>query len=124
MDTASAGALMQSFDAIADPTARKLLELLSFKATQRAKYFCAGMLDIAKYQHYALSQALYTHFTSPIRRYADILAHRQLDPVLQGGGKWCKDLHSPCETNLLSLADTKFTMDRDAVAKVAQQCNM
>src|ERR1700761_8855482 len=53
MDTTSAGTLMRSFNAISDPTARRLLELLSFKATHRAKYFCAGMLDIAKYQHYA-----------------------------------------------------------------------
>lgn len=86
MDTSSSGALMRSFDAIQDPTARKLLELLSFKATQRAKYFCAGMLDIAKYGHYALNTPLYTHFTSPIRRYADVLVHRQLEAVLQGGG--------------------------------------
>jgi protein SSD1 len=78
---------MKSFDAINDPTARRLLELLSFKATQRAKYFCAGMLDIAKYSHYALNTPLYTHFTSPIRRYADILVHRQLEAVLQGGGE-------------------------------------
>lgn len=80
---------MKSFDAIENPTARRLLELLSFKATQRAKYFCAGMLDIAKYGHYALNTPLYTHFTSPIRRYADILVHRQLEAVLQGGGKFC-----------------------------------
>lgn len=106
MDTSSAGALMRSFDNIADPTFRTILELLSFKATQRAKYFCAGMLDIAKYSHHALNVPLYTHFTSPIRRYADIIVHRQLDAVLQGG------------------ADPKFTMDRDAVAKVAQQCNI
>ncbi|KAJ6539961.1 hypothetical protein B0H10DRAFT_2170622 [Mycena sp. CBHHK59/15] len=107
MDTSSAGALMRSFNAITDPTARRLLELLSFKATQRAKYFCAGMLDIAKYNHYALNTPLYTHFTSPIRRYADLLVHRQLESVLQGAG-----------------AEPKFTMDRDAVAKVAQQCNI
>jgi protein SSD1 len=87
MDVSSAGALMKSFDAIADPTARRLLELLSFKATHRAKYFCAGMLDIAKYQHYALNVPLYTHFTSPIRRYADVLVHRQLESILQGGSK-------------------------------------
>ncbi len=78
---------MKSLSAITDPAARKLLQLLSLKATQRAKYFCAGMLDIAKYQHYALNRPLYTHFTSPIRRYADVLVHRQLDAVLQGGGK-------------------------------------
>jgi len=106
MDTSSSGAMMRSFDSISDPTARRLLELLSFKATHRAKYFCAGMLDIAKYSHYALSTPLYTHFTSPIRRYADVLVHRQLESVLQGG------------------AEPKFTMDRDAVAKVAQQCNI
>lgn len=85
MDVTSAGALMKSFQAITDPTARRLLELLSFKATHRAKYFCAGMLDIAKYQHYALNVPLYTHFTSPIRRYADVLVHRQLESILQGG---------------------------------------
>lgn len=85
MDTSSSGAMMRSFDAIKDPTARRLLELLSFKATHRAKYFCAGMLDIAKYHHYALNTPLYTHFTSPIRRYADVLVHRQLESVLQGG---------------------------------------
>ncbi|EIW82128.1 RNB-domain-containing protein [Coniophora puteana RWD-64-598 SS2] len=106
IDTSSAGAMMRSLEGVNNPTARKLLELLSFKATQRAKYFCAGMLDIAKYNHYALSIPLYTHFTSPIRRYADVLVHRQLESVLQGG------------------AEPKFTMDRDAVAKVAQQCNI
>ncbi|KAF8640145.1 hypothetical protein AX17_001381 [Amanita inopinata Kibby_2008] len=106
MDTTSSGALMRSFEAISDLSAREMLETLSFKATQRAKYFCAGMLDIAKYGHYALNIPLYTHSTSPIRRYADIVVHRQLDAVLQGG------------------ADPKFTMDRDAVAKVAQQCNI
>jgi protein SSD1 len=92
MDTSSSGALMRSFEAIDNPTARGLLELLSFKATQRAKYFCTGMLDIAKYGHYALNVPLYTHFTSPIRRYADILVHRQLEAVLQGGGK--QNFHS------------------------------
>ena len=28
-----------------------------------AKYFCTGMLDIAKYSHWALNTPLYTHFT-------------------------------------------------------------
>ena len=108
MDVSSSKALMASFNAVTDPTARTILQLVSFKATQRAKYFCAGMLDIAKYGHYALNIPLYTHFTSPIRRYADILVHRQLEAVTQSPG----------------LAETKFTMDRDAVAKVAQQCNI
>ena len=100
---------MESLNAVSDPVARRILEILLRKATSRAKYFCAGMLDIAKYSHYALNVPLYTHFTSPIRRYADILVHRQLDAILH--------VTSPGEP-------PKFTMDRDAVAKVAQQCNM
>lgn len=97
---------MKSLEVIEDPTAKIILELLLQKASPRAKYFCAGMLDIAKYGHYALNVPLYSHFTSPIRRYADIIVHRQLDAILQGGN------------------EPKFSMDRDAVAKVAQQCNM
>ncbi|THH32915.1 hypothetical protein EUX98_g1301 [Antrodiella citrinella] len=106
MDISSAGALMQSLKTVEDPLTRRILEILLFKATQRAKYFCTGMLDIAKYGHYALNVPVYTHFTSPLRRYADVLVHRQLDSILQAG------------------AEPKFTMDRDAVAKVAQQCNI
>jgi len=124
MDVSSAGALMQSINAVTDPGARKLLQLLSFKTTQRAKYFCSGMLDITKYEHFSLNQPLYTHFTSPIRRYADILVHRQLDAVLQGGGKYFSLPVFTVANTVFLLVDTKFTMDRDSVAKVAQQCNM
>ncbi|KZT12467.1 RNB-domain-containing protein [Laetiporus sulphureus 93-53] len=106
IDTSSSASLFKSLEAVNDPVARSILELFLRKASSAAKYFCAGMLDIAKYGHWALNVPLYTHFTSPIRRYADILVHRQLDSILQGG------------------SEPKFTMDRDAVAKVAQQCNI
>jgi protein SSD1 len=113
---------MRSLEGVGDPTARRVLEMLLRKATQRAKYFCAGMLDIAKYGHYAMNIPLYTHFTSPIRRYADIIVHRQLDSILQGGGEFTLLAVALCSETI--VADPKFTMDRDAVAKVAQQCNM
>ena len=42
-----------------------------------ALYFCSGVLrDEVQFQHYALNVPLYTHFTSPIRRFADVMVHR------------------------------------------------
>lgn len=57
-----------------------------------AVYFCSGALrDPAQFRHYALNVPLYTHFTSPIRRFADVLVHRLLASALgkgaaRGGG--------------------------------------
>lgn len=85
IDVSSAGALMRSLNAVTDSQARLTLKVLSTKAMKRARYFCSGMLDISQYHHYALNVPLYTHFTSPIRRYADVIVHRELEAILLGG---------------------------------------
>lgn len=41
-------------------------------------------------EHFGLSISQYLHFTSPIRRYADILAHRFLDEIIQNN-KLCNE---------------------------------
>src|SRR5947208_999793 len=54
------------------------METLLVKAMQRAKYYVAGTVQEQQRQHFALNIPLYTHFTNPSRRYADIVVHRQL----------------------------------------------
>lgn len=78
-DGHSAGSLQSSFNSVNNQDVKDVLLILAIRTMQRAKYFCSGSLDISKFRHYALNEDLYTHFTSPIRRYADVIVHRLLE---------------------------------------------
>lgn len=56
----------------------KLLEPLAIRTMAKAVYATENI------GHYGLGFSHYTHFTSPIRRYADVLAHRLLERNLHG----------------------------------------
>jgi DIS3-like exonuclease 2 len=65
-----------------------LLDILISYASrpmQLATYFCSGDLNVSEkdWGHYALAIPLYTHFTSPLRRYADIVVHRTLAAAIE-----------------------------------------
>ena len=42
----------------------------------QAVYFTSGDHEPAEYLHYGLAAPVYTHFTSPIRRYADVVVSK------------------------------------------------
>lgn len=99
IDTESSGTLQTSIFKINDDEDRKGVETLLVKTMQPAKYFVAGRGDAS---HYGRNVPIYTHFTSPVRRYTDVLVHRQLDSI---------------------LTNTEFTEDVDSLSKVTEMCN-
>ncbi|NJL75215.1 MAG: RNB domain-containing ribonuclease [Saprospiraceae bacterium] len=63
--------------AVTDPTL-KILEPLAIRTMAKAEYSANNI------GHYGLGFQYYSHFTSPIRRYSDVLAHRILFSNLNG----------------------------------------
>jgi ribonuclease R len=69
---------------------QKLIAQIEGKPEERIlTYLMLRSLKQARYSaenkgHFALAAASYTHFTSPIRRYPDLIVHRLLDAALEG----------------------------------------
>ena len=82
IDVTTADTVINSILDIQDADARKGIEILLFKTLSRAKYFVAGKVDPDQYGNYALNLPIYTHFTNPLRRYADHVAHKQLKAII------------------------------------------
>ncbi|KAI9322216.1 exosome complex exonuclease RRP44 [Dichotomocladium elegans] len=61
-----------------DPYFNKLVRILTTRCMMQAQYFCSGTESEAEFRHYGLATPIYTHFTSPIRRYSDVIVHRLL----------------------------------------------
>ena len=79
-----------------NPTPKAVQNLLSEIAMHRSGEICQHLvlksLQQAMYEpykkgHFGLALDSYTHFTSPIRRYPDLLAHRAIKSILRGTEK-------------------------------------
>lgn len=77
----SSKALADSLDRCIDPQDpyfNTLVRIMSTRCMMSAQYFYSGAYSYPDFRHYGLAVDIYTHFTSPIRRYCDVVAHRQL----------------------------------------------
>ena len=85
---------------------KQILHMLLLRAMKQAVY------DIVNIGHFGLASSAYLHFTSPIRRYPDLLVHRATRAVLRGEPI---DRGDPARDALRAAATTASECERKAM---------
>uniref|UniRef100_A0A1I8FWB3 RNB domain-containing protein n=1 Tax=Macrostomum lignano TaxID=282301 RepID=A0A1I8FWB3_9PLAT len=116
LDTASSSSLQASIEQAAkslDPEMQLYLQKICVAPMPRALNFCIGADAQCpnRWRHYSLNVPVYATFTSPIRRYADIVVHRQLSAAI-----WAEAGREPEESAKLQDAEPSLTA-------LARHCN-
>ena len=117
LDDSSSLALTASLDRCVKPGDayfNKLARILCTRCMQQARYFCSGSLTPSDYHHYGLAAPIYTHFTSPIRRYSDQVVHRLLAALIRWEAVSADTLDARAMGDLVDNLNLRHTMAQHA----------
>ena len=89
------------------PLVLSVVSQLLVRSMQLAEYINSGEYEVEEWRHYALNTDRYTHFTSPIRRYPDVIVHRLLQAALR------RDLAAETEWKNLLSSFNELTVTTD-----------
>lgn len=105
LDTTNSVTFQNSLLTIQDPLKRSAVETILAKCMPKGRYVVAGRSD-QNLGHFLFNSPTYTHFTSPLRRYADLVVHRQLKSVV------CANTNPDAATSYAESIDSlKVTCD-------------
>ncbi|MBQ8968147.1 MAG: ribonuclease R [Bacteroidaceae bacterium] len=88
---------------------QNLVEMVTLKAMMKAKYSTQNI------GHYGLAFDYYTHFTSPIRRYPDLMVHRLLFRYAEGGRSVMKGKYEELCEHASQMEQTAVQAERASI---------
>lgn len=86
-----------------------VVENLAIRSMAKAEYSTQNI------GHYGLSFDHYTHFTSPIRRYPDVMVHRLLQHYLNGGKSVSEDIYENLCRHSSEMEQKAVSAERSSV---------
>jgi ribonuclease R len=88
---------------------QNLIDTLAIRTMSKAKYSTDNI------GHYGLAFDYYSHFTSPIRRYPDVMVHRLLQFYLDGGKSVSADVYEEKCEHSSSMEGLATSAERDSI---------
>ncbi|MCF1420878.1 ribonuclease R [Mangrovimonas futianensis] len=88
---------------------QNLVDTLTIRSMSKAEY------SVFNIGHYGLAFEYYSHFTSPIRRYPDVMAHRLLQHYLDGGKSVSEEVYEDKCNHCSSMEYLATQAERDSI---------